>query len=161
MELTPQLLVVGVGCAIAVYTDLKSEKIYNSLTFTMMVMGLVMNASLGAPLVGVYGLLIATAVHYGLWRLGVQKGGDAKLMMGIGALMGWHFMLEASAYYGLLYFPIGLTFLAVKGKIPNLIATLKYTADRAKGLPGGEPPKPTKLVTGPIIAAATLLATLL
>lgn len=160
MELTPQLVVALVGSGRAVFTDWRSGKIYNALTFPMMALGLAINASLGTWRVGVYGLLAATAVHWTLWRLGVQKGGDAKLMMGIGALMGWQFMLETSAYYGVLYLPIGLFFLWFKGRLSNFMATLRYQAALRNGTAEGEPPEPTMLITGPIIALALVLATL-
>ncbi|MCA9568485.1 MAG: prepilin peptidase [Myxococcales bacterium] len=159
--LTPQLVVTLVGCAIAVVTDLRTGKIFNNLTLPMMALGLAINASIGAWWIGVYGLLAATAVHYTLWRLGVQKGGDAKLLMGVGALMGWSFMLEASAYYAVLYLPVGLTVLWLRGKLPQLVQWLKFTADRARGLPVVEPAEPTILITGPIIGTAALLAAVL
>lgn len=158
---TPQLVVTLAGCAVAVVTDLRTGKIYNKLTLPMIALGLAMNASLAGWQVGVVGLLAATAIHYTLWVLGVQKGGDAKLLMGIGALMGWEYMLETSAFYAALYLPVGLLVLALKGRLSNLVATLKYTADRYRGRPAEPPEEPTILITGPVIAAAALLATLL
>lgn len=159
--LTPQLVVTLVGCAIAVVTDLRTGKIYNKLTLPMWALGLAMNASLSDWTVGLYGFLAAFALHYPLWVFGVQKGGDAKLLIGIGALMGWAFMLETSMYYALLYFPVGLAVLAMKGRLSNLVATIRYTADKARGIEGTPPDEPTILITGPVIAAAALIATLL
>ncbi len=158
--LTPQLVVTLLGCAVAVITDLRTGKIYNNLTLPMIVLGLVMNVSLGEPLTGIYGLLAATVLHYGLWRLGVQKGGDAKLLMAVGATMGWRFMLEASAWYAVLYVPVGLAVLAMRGKLRPFLRWIRFALQRAQGLPVEAPGEPTVLITGPIIGAAVVMAAL-
>jgi prepilin peptidase CpaA len=160
MELTPPLIVALVASGVATMTDWREGKIYNKLTFPMMLVGLILNTALGDWRVGVFGLVAATALHWTLWRIGVQKAGDAKLLMAVGALMGPRFMLEASAWYAVLYVPVGLALLWSKGRLGNLVAAMRYTAEKAQGKPVGEKPEPTMMIAGPIIATGVVLATL-
>lgn len=144
---TPLALVAGIGCGYACWTDVRTGKILNALTFPMMAAGLLMNPVLAGWQVGVYGLLVAVALYYPLWLLKVQRGGDAKLWMGLGALLGPWFLLEASMWYAILYVPMGMSVLILRRRVGNLIAAAK-----------GERPEPTMLRTAPIITGAALFA---
>jgi len=154
--LTPQAAALAVGCVIATYTDVRWGKIYNWTTGVMVALGLVMNTSLGHWQVGVFGLLASFAVHYPLWVLGVQKGGDVKLMIGIGTLLGPWFMVEATLWYGLLYIPVGLGFLLISGKIGNLFATWRHKAKPTST--EDDAPTPTMMRTAPVIVSAAFAA---
>lgn len=156
--LTPQAFAAALGCAIAVVTDVRTGKIHNALTFPMMAVGLVMNASLGDWMFGAYGLVAATLVHYPLWLLGVQKAGDAKLIMGIGALLGPWFVLECSLWYALVYIPVGAIILAISGNLRNMLVAVKWMFMSVTGMTEEEAPPPTMLRTAPIITAAAIVA---
>ena len=145
--LTPMALVAAIGCAHACWTDVGTGKILNVLTFPMMAAGLLMNPVFGGWQVGVYGLLLALALYYPLWYLKVQRGGDAKLWMGLGALLGPWLLLEASAWYAVLYVPMGLFVLVFRRRMGNLVAAAK-----------GEAVEPTMLRTAPVITGAALFA---
>ena len=156
IPLTPQEAVMFLGLAIASYSDLKDGKIQNALTFPLMALGLVMNATSGNWTFGVNGLLVALAIHFALFALSIQKAGDAKLFMAIGALVGVSEVLDATAWYALVYAPVGLIQLIIKGKLGNLGETLKWSFKKARGGDPGEKPEPTMLRTAPIIAMAAL-----
>lgn len=151
-------ITAGVVLAFSVVSDLREQKIPNVLTGPLVTMGLVLNIGYGRPLDGVYGLLAACVVHFPLWAVGIQKGGDAKLMMGIGALFGWRLLLEATMWEAIVYVPTGLIALAVLGKLGNLVAAFRYSYKKAQGVDAGEPPAPTYLPTAPVIALAWALA---
>ncbi|MEZ4321580.1 MAG: A24 family peptidase [Myxococcota bacterium] len=158
--LTPQAAVMAVGCLIAIYTDVRWGKIYNWTTMPMMALGLAMNVTVGAWWVGVMGFAVAFVIHYALFRAGIQKGGDTKLMMGIGALLGAHFALEASIWYAVFYVPAGLAVLTLKGRLGNLFKVVQYESARKSGAEGEELERPeeTLLRTAPVIAFAAFAA---
>jgi Flp pilus assembly protein protease CpaA len=151
--------VLSLAVMLASYTDLKDGKIPNVLTGPMMVTGLLLNGVAGQWMFGINGLLTALAIHFTLFALTVQRAGDAKLFMGIGALVGASEVIDATAWFAVLYLPIGLLQLAIKGRLGNLAATAKWALQRARGLETTENrPEPTLLRTAPIIAAAALAA---
>ena len=156
--LTPQLVVLFLGLVVACWTDLRTGKIRNALTLPMVALGIAMNLSLGTGATGAWGLLAAIAIYYPLWIVRVQKGGDAKLWMGIGALMGPWFVFEASLWYAVIYLPIGLLILVIRGKLWNLVDAMMWTYAKAQGQDVGEAPEGTELRTAPVIAAAVLIA---
>lgn len=158
MDVSPIDVVLVGGMLVAAVTDLRSGKIPNTLTFTMMALGIVMNATLGGdPTAGLLGCAAGFAIHYPLWMLGVEKAGDAKLFMGIGACVGWRELVEASIWLAIVYVPVAVLLLTVQGKLPNLVRSLKYLLDRAKGVAVAEPPEQTFVRAGPIILVAGLL----
>lgn len=76
---------------VAVYTDLRTKKIYNWLTLPCMMLGITLNLAVGGPkglllsLAGgglILGLYVAFAPSTGI------GGGDVKLMMAVGTLLG-------------------------------------------------------------------------
>lgn len=151
------------GLIIACVTDIREGKIPNVLTFPLMAIGLVANVALGDPMFGVLGFALATAIHFPLFALGVEKGGDAKLLMAIGALCGWRLVLETTAWYAVVYLPVGLVVLAVSGQLPNLKNKAVWLYQRALAKQNGaefkgEEPPNTMLKTAPVIAAAWVLA---
>lgn len=147
-----------VGLAIAVVTDLREHKIPNALTGPLLVMGLALNAVFGQPLVGLIGFAVASLIHFPLWLLGVQKGGDAKLMMAIGAIGGWRLAVETTIWEALVFLPVGLAALAATGKLGNLVAAGKHTFKKAQGIAVGEAPAATYLPFAPVIATAWAFA---
>lgn len=156
--LTPQIVVLGLAALIASYTDLKDGKIPNALTGPMMAAGLLLNGLAGQWAFGINGLLVALAIHFSLFALKVQRAGDAKLFMGIGALVGVSEVIDATAWFAVLYLPIGLIQLAIKGRLRNLGTTISWSLKRAQGLETAEArPEPTLLRTAPIIAFAALM----
>lgn len=160
MDPTPNLLVLWIGLLVASLTDLRDGKIRNWLTFPLMVFGVAYHAMVGPDRwLGLVGLAAATALHFTLFALGIQRAGDAKLFMGLGACVGWVEMVEASLWFALLYVPVGLATLAAKGRLSNLVATVRYVAQRSMGRPSEPPPESTMMIAGPTILVAGVIAT--
>ncbi len=160
-QLDPLVLVVLVGgLAYASWSDMRTGRIPNTLTFPMMLLGVLVHLRTIDPWFGLLGLGVATLVHYPLWMLQVEKAGDAKLLMGVGALLGWRELVEASAWYAILYLPFGFLYLAAKGRLGNLLVVMKHLNDKANKRDVGPPPETTPLRTAPIIASATAIAAL-
>ena len=159
MELAPQHIVLILGLCAGAATDLWTGRIPNVLTFPMMALGIATTAiSPTDPWMGLLGCAAAFAVHFPLFALGIEKGGDAKLMMGVGACLGWAVMLETTLWLAVLYLPIGLLILTLQGKLSNLVAVGRYALAQARGQASGPPPEPTLFRTGAVIAVSGLLA---
>lgn len=156
--MTPALLVTGIGMVIASVTDLRTGKIPNWLTGALLLVGLLFSAADGTVIGAATGIGAALLIHYPLWMMGVEKAGDAKLLMGVGALLHTSLMIETTIWCAVLYLPVGLLFLAAKGRLVNLWNALRWSALKAQGIDPGERPPPTMLRTAPIIAAATAAA---
>ncbi|MEZ4239339.1 MAG: A24 family peptidase [Myxococcota bacterium] len=149
---------LAVGLIVASVTDARSGRIPNALTFPMVALGIAIHAAGAPPWAGLLGAAVAFAIHFPLFALGVERGGDAKLLMGVGACVGWSELCETSIWLAVLYFPLGLLILALRGKLGNLVAAARYTAAKAQGVDPGEKPEPTTFRTGPVIAVAATLA---
>ncbi len=100
---------------IAGWTDLRTEKIFNWLTYPAILIGLIGHGIVGgspwsSPVATQTGVMDLTDSFAGLavgflpmflaWQAGGIGGGDAKLMAAVGALTGWRFVLTAM-FYGL------------------------------------------------------------
>ncbi len=157
---SPPIGIMLVGCAIASYTDATTGKILNVLTGPMILMGLVSHTLTGDWTFGLYGFLAAAALHYPLWMLGVEKGGDVKLLMGIGACVGWMELIETTFWYAAVYIPVGLAVLIYRKRLGNLAAVGKHVAKKASGQRTEESDRPesTLLWTGPVISVAAVIA---
>ena len=165
MSIPPHLLVAWIGLSGAAPTDLASGKIPNWLTGSMMAAGIGTHVIVGAsPWAGVLGLLAAFALHFTLWVLQVNKAGDAKLMMGVGACLGVYGMLETSAWWAILNLPVGLAILALRGRLGNFVAVLRQKIGPSLGwappqlAEGEEAPVLTMSIAGPLIAVSGILA---
>jgi len=102
----------------AVYTDLRFGKIYNKLTIPCMMLGVALNAARGLP--GILDSLAGIGVVLILYLLFAPAagigGGDAKLVMGVGALLGVKLLVWA------------MLFSAVIGGVLALAAMLRHRA---------------------------------
>lgn len=97
------------GMSIAAVWDLKTQKIPNLLTYPMMFFGLVFHGvSSGMPGLGFSGtgLIVGTGIFLIPYLLGGMGAGDAKLMGGVGAILGSTGVIIAaviSVLIGLVY----------------------------------------------------------
>lgn len=80
--------------------DVRTGRIFNSITYPAIVVGLIANGlGLGVGLAdAVVGFLVALIPFYLLFSVGWMGGGDVKLMAAIGALKGFPFVLHAMFY---------------------------------------------------------------
>ena len=124
------LLLLAVTC---VYTDLARNKIYNAVTISGLVIGLVLAYLLDAGVPGyphLKGALVAALLGGGLlfavYLAGGLGAGDVKLMAAVGALSpispdraGWHFVCLALVYTALVGAAIAVGVLIWQGRLLN------------------------------------------
>lgn len=115
----PALLVL---CAVAIWTDIRTQKIKNWLTFPMMVAGVVSAPWFATHFYdGALGLVATLLVAIPGWRFGgAIRAGDVKMLMAAGALMGPEAGIRAVIWTYMLGLPAGLLVLLIKGKLGNL-----------------------------------------
>lgn len=139
--------------------DLRTSRIPNALTFSLLALGLAVSVTIGAGLgVALTGVGVAFVLHFVLWQLGLEGAGDAKLMMAVGAFLGYAPMLEATLWRYLLLIPYAVVVITVKGRWGNFRAALQWTLLKAQGSEVGERPEATEVPFGPLIAVAVPLA---
>lgn len=106
----------------AMWTDWRTGKIKNILTFPVMVTGILM-APLFAPHFydGALGLFAAFVVGVVLWKFGgAYHPGDVKLVMAAGSLVGPETILRAILLGLIINFPVSLIVLVARGRLGNV-----------------------------------------
>ncbi len=119
------LLAFVLFCA---YTDTKTGKILNKVTFPTMILGIVLNTIFGNT-TGLMWALVGWAVGMGIqwipYMLGFAKAGDVKFLAAVGALKGWAFctfgFLYGAAAFGFILVP----WLASRGELKGVWETIK------------------------------------
>jgi prepilin peptidase CpaA len=90
-------LLIGI-CAV---TDLRRGRVYNNVTYPAILLGFVLNGWLqhGQGIESsAEGFLLAAVLTGGLALIGGMGGGDAKLLVGIGAIRGYPFIADVLFY---------------------------------------------------------------
>lgn len=131
-ELGAGMAIAGTACA--AYRDLKTREIPNPLTLGMMAAGLVLSAL--HVYAGHLWFMVAVPVamawilSWALWRAGLFGGGDAKLLMGISALLPLFpdgtafipsFFLVLALVSFVHFFLVGTALLARQGQVLHLV----------------------------------------
>lgn len=157
LPLAPADIAVAVLVLVALFTDLRSQRVPNLLTFGGMALGLSANALAGDPLVGLVGIGMAFLLMFPGWMLGgAVRAGDAKLLMAVGAFYGGGEVMRACLLSYMLALPFGLVVLTAKGRLGGLIPAIKAGLRKAMG----QETEPAQLTVVPyvgVIAAAVLI----
>jgi prepilin peptidase CpaA len=118
---------VVVVCAIAAWTDLRSRRIYNWLTYPTCLLGLLLVGLLGGwpalpgALVGGLTGLLVFGVMGGLGWMGM---GDVKLMAAGGVLLGFPMVLRALGYVALAGGLLGIGMAIARGQMAGVMRNL-------------------------------------
>jgi prepilin peptidase CpaA len=128
IQLILQVGLAGLFFIIAIATDLYKQRIPNSLCMMAIFCGFAINgyfAQLNGVLLAAFGFALAFVLLFPVFILRVLGGGDIKLMMGIGALMGPE-LLAWSLLYGIAAGSVTSLLLVIwKTGITGLLKTLK------------------------------------
>lgn len=152
--ISPEYIVIVVLLGVAVFTDFRSRRIPNALTFGGMGLGLVFQLLDGRVLAGLAGLGVAFAVGFVLWRLGgAMRAGDAKLLMAVGAITGPFEVIRIFLFTFLINIPVALVQLAVAGRLRSFFGVLRAGITRDR-----EGPRPLEAPFALIIALGVLAA---
>jgi len=152
--------------SVAVVTDLRTGKIHNKLTVPCAAAGLAL-AGVGGGLAGVgnhaLGAAAALAAALMLSGLAGLGGGDAKLLIAVGALKGFHFALWAMLLTGVAGGALAGVMIirrrAVKATAVNMVANILSNAggvrtDLAAGSALGKIPYSIAIAAGSLAALA-------
>ena len=165
---TATIALLGVLLGVSLYTDLRFGKVYNKLTLPCILLGIVLNALLhglqgallsieGAVLIMVLFLLFAPVTGIG--------GGDAKLMMAVGALLGFKIVVGVLLYTAIAGGVIALIVLARQRALlstANRVVSGMYMSIFMRApIALIAPASSTKFRYSPAIAIGTLAACLL
>ena len=121
------LLLVALVMATS-FTDLRTHKIRNVHVFPVMLVGLILGAVTGG-LAGlgwaVLGLVVGGGVMMPLYATGIMKAGDVKLAMALGTLIGPWEAFRTVILSLVLYLPVGLVSLMLRGRLGELVHAVK------------------------------------
>lgn len=129
----PTFADVIVLCLVAVCatTDIYKSKIYNSVTYPAIGIGIIVAASTqGDPtlLNSVLGLVLGFLPLFLVFVIGGMGGGDVKLMAAIGAVKGYPFIVYAMFYSGLVGGLLAIVIMIWRGtflrSIGNILRTM-------------------------------------
>jgi len=103
----------------AAWTDLRHRRIPNRLTLVILVSGLVLRAleGLGPLAEGLLGAGLGLAIAVVLFGLGAVGGGDGKLLIGVGAFLGYERFVGALLLIAVLGGVLGLAEAVRRGVI--------------------------------------------
>lgn len=110
--------VTVLACLICAVTDWKTGKVYNKITYPAILFGIIISIFSTSPnlpqsMVGILGSFLL----YGLfWGKGLGAG-DIKLMIAVGALQGFPFVIYASFYILCIAAVFSIFHLAWKGRL--------------------------------------------
>ncbi len=132
---TQILLIAACVCLLAAISDLRSGHIPNWLSLGALLLGPLVQSALShraypsmnvALLLGtsLLGILFSGLVPFLLWKKNALGGGDLKLLLAMGALLGPMLGLQLQLYAFLIALLVAPAQLAYRGK---LLATLKNT----------------------------------
>lgn len=107
---------------VTAWTDTRTERIRNVHTFPAMGLGLLLGALSGGVdglMMAGLGIALSFVAMFPLFAMGIMKAGDAKLLMAIGALAGPWIALRALVASFIVFLPVAVVVLFIKGKLGN------------------------------------------
>ncbi|MDO8617306.1 MAG: A24 family peptidase [Candidatus Uhrbacteria bacterium] len=128
----------------AVIFDIRRHRIPNVLTFGGMVVGLILNFEQG-----LIGLAVATIIAGIFWNMRAIGGGDHKLLMAVGAFVGYPMIVRV------------LIVVALAGGVQAIIWTVVYRIRSTTPISWCQTLKQTAMPYSLAIAAGTFLTLLL
>lgn len=153
---------------IAAVTDIRSQRIPNTLTYTSMVFALIFHvqgSGLHGLLFSLAGLALGLAFFMLPYLMGGMGAGDVKLLGAVGAFLGPRGVFEATLCAAIVGGIYALIILLIKHKdcrelVARYTTTLKIFAATGElyTIPAGENEKQPKLCYGVAIALGTLIA---
>lgn len=122
----------------AAYTDVRSGRIHNVVTYAGVAVGLIGHTltgglagtgpGLGLSRLGLLGALAGLAVGFlpmlVVWRMGGIGGGDAKLTAAVGALTGWNFTLAVMLYGFLVAALMAIGVMIIRGIVRDTLGRI-------------------------------------
>lgn len=123
------LSLIGVaGTAIAAYADIKTREVPNMLTYSMVASGLLIRFLYAATtqnwaffLYGILGLAIMSGAGILLYISRQWGGGDAKLLMGLGAVFGSKPAFVPTAVFGFPFLAVLIMNIAIVGALYGVV----------------------------------------
>ena len=134
------------ACLYASYTDLKSGIIQNKLTFSLIGLGIILNAvyafmvnDIWFIVTGVIFTAVIFALGYIFWKLGAWAGGDVKLFTALAALLPFYPLTLTYNIWGVAFpivsmygFPVTLIINSLLSILPFLLIYVLFIVVRRK-----------------------------
>jgi prepilin peptidase CpaA len=151
-------------CCAATYWDLRERRIPNAITLPALGLALALHGATQAGqglLLSALGALVAGALLLPGYLLRATGAGDVKLLMAVGAFLGWPSALLAGLLSLVVGGVLGLAFALLKGRLGAVLGRslglARWMALRAAGAPLDRPgTSGLKLPFGVAIALATV-----
>lgn len=115
------------------FIDARERKIPNKITFTGILIGLILNTVVGGwlgLLQSIIGMFAGFAIFFIPFVMGGMGAGDVKLLGAIGALMGWKFSLMTALYSTLIGGIMVFIYLLYTGNLRDNLKKIVFTLIR-------------------------------
>jgi prepilin peptidase CpaA len=158
----PQLFVLSLGLATAVYTDLRTRRIPNWLTGAIAAggFGLAFGGGTVTPLQALLGLMVGLLLMLPGHVIGATGAGDVKLMAAIGAVVGPDLALRAFLYSAVAGGVFAIVVAARRGVLATTLqdTTRLVTAPAVARQAIESSSRANRFAYGPAIAVGTLVS---